>query len=240
MDLTAFSESIRFNRSIFSILFNRSYLIRREIRASAKKFSKFSDGQILDFGCGSMPYEYLFHHCEDYLGLDYEQDEIMRPARKVDVYYNGVTIPFPNDRFDTVLAFEVFEHIVNLEEIFSEITRILKPDGMLCFTVPFLFPYHETPYDYQRLTSWKWHEILVRFGFNDINIVTKPNDFTSLVQLIQIYILSLINPRNNSVIELLLMPINLIFNLVGLLGSKVPQDRTNFPLSIEVIARKIK
>src|SRR4030043_27366 len=44
--------------------------------------------------------------------------------------------PFKNDFFDTVTIIEVLEHIYDDGKAFSEIARILKPAGLLFFSVP--------------------------------------------------------------------------------------------------------
>lgn len=43
---------------------------------------------------------------------------------------------FPENSFDAVLATHVFEHIPNIVDIFAEIRKILKPDGIFIASVP--------------------------------------------------------------------------------------------------------
>jgi 2-polyprenyl-3-methyl-5-hydroxy-6-metoxy-1,4-benzoquinol methylase len=49
------------------------------------------------------------------------------------------SLSFPNDAFDLVITQDVLEHVPDPERAFSEISRVLKPDGCHIFTVP----YHE-------------------------------------------------------------------------------------------------
>jgi len=46
-------------------------------------------------------------------------------------------LTFPNDAFDYILSFDVFEHVPDYTKAFAECFRCLKPDGNLLFTVPF-------------------------------------------------------------------------------------------------------
>ncbi len=46
------------------------------------------------------------------------------------------SLPYPDNSFDSVIAIEVSEHINNHESFFSELNRILKPDGQLIFSTP--------------------------------------------------------------------------------------------------------
>ncbi len=46
-------------------------------------------------------------------------------------------LSFPDEEFDYVLTFDVFEHIADFQKAFRECYRVLKPTGRLFFTVPF-------------------------------------------------------------------------------------------------------
>jgi len=45
-------------------------------------------------------------------------------------------IPYEDNKFDMVVAFEVLEHIQNDKKAIAEINRVLKPGGFLVFSVP--------------------------------------------------------------------------------------------------------
>lgn len=45
-------------------------------------------------------------------------------------------LPFPDNTFDYVRANHILEHIANTDHLMSEIHRVLKPGGKLCFTCP--------------------------------------------------------------------------------------------------------
>jgi cyclopropane fatty-acyl-phospholipid synthase-like methyltransferase len=47
----------------------------------------------------------------------------------------GEGIPFDNDKFDAVVSFETFEHVGNADFLFSEIKRVLTPDGTFFATI---------------------------------------------------------------------------------------------------------
>ena len=47
-------------------------------------------------------------------------------------------LSFPDENFDYILSFDVFEHIPGYAEAFKECFRCLKPDGVLYFSVPFV------------------------------------------------------------------------------------------------------
>jgi SAM-dependent methyltransferase len=55
-------------------------------------------------------------------------------------------LPFEDDHFDLVAAFDVIEHVEDDARVFSELTRVLKPGGRLIFSVP-LHPSRWTTFD---------------------------------------------------------------------------------------------
>jgi SAM-dependent methyltransferase len=55
-------------------------------------------------------------------------------------------LPFDDGAFDLVTAFDVIEHVEDDASVFGELTRVLKPDGCLIFSVP-LHPARWTNFD---------------------------------------------------------------------------------------------
>jgi SAM-dependent methyltransferase len=115
----------------------------------AKTLRERSWGEVLDAGCGAMPYRRLIEErATSYDGLDIEQRT--RGVR----YVCSVTdmAPVPSRSYNTVLCSEVLEHVADPAAALAEIHRILKPGGRLLLTVPFLGRLHEEPKDYYRFT----------------------------------------------------------------------------------------
>jgi SAM-dependent methyltransferase len=51
---------------------------------------------------------------------------------------------------DVVNAMELFEHVERIDRGLEECFRVLKPEGRLLISVPFLYPVHADPFDFQR------------------------------------------------------------------------------------------
>lgn len=55
-------------------------------------------------------------------------------------------LSFADATFDLVTAFDVIEHVEDDRQVFAELTRVLKPGGLLLFSVP-LHPAYWTTFD---------------------------------------------------------------------------------------------
>lgn len=104
----------------------------------------------LDLGCGQriLPEwrleeeKSLVKKCKMVVGIDYDSNSLTR-NRSISFKVRGdiSKIPFKENSFDLVTANMVVEHLVNPEEQFQEINKILKPDGVMIFHTPNIFGY---------------------------------------------------------------------------------------------------
>ncbi|MFZ2167382.1 MAG: class I SAM-dependent methyltransferase [Minisyncoccia bacterium] len=79
-------------------------------------------------------------------------------------------LPFPDGVMDSVLVFNVLEHIYNYHFLVCEMRRVLKNGGQLVGFVPFLVNYHPDPHDYFRYTKEALQKILEDAGFRSIRV----------------------------------------------------------------------
>lgn len=84
---------------------------------------------------------------------------------------------------DVVNAIELFEHVENIEEGLKECYRVLKKNGMMLLSAPFLFPIHADPYDFQRWTSEKWKRTLKKLNFKVEKLISMGSFFTVMMDM---------------------------------------------------------
>lgn len=125
-------------------------------------------GKILDIGGkktnksgGFIP------HTKDILSWEYVNID---PKTEPDYLVDAATIPIKDDQVDCVLLCETLEHVTNPIAVLMEAYRLLKTDGVIIITMPFMFPVHAEPSDYQRWTDRKMELELSRAGFSNIRI----------------------------------------------------------------------
>jgi SAM-dependent methyltransferase len=177
-----------------------------------------------------------------YTGLDYatevsEKNELMA----ADVFYDGVTIPFPDNHFDSVFSSEVLEHVFNPDVILPEIYRVMKPGANLLLTCPFFWPEHEQPYDYARYSSFALKHLMQKHGFEVVHYEKTGSYWECLLQSLALYIWYFF-PHKIKPLETLLFTIFVTpLLLIGLaLSAILPQKvkRSDFYLNNVIVVRK--
>jgi SAM-dependent methyltransferase len=185
-----------FSPSWLSVIISPVYIVRRGLYKGITSFAQRLEGDILDFGCGAKPYESLFTEANSYVGVDIKVSGHIHKDSKVDVFYDGITLPFPDNSFDCVVCFEVIEHVFNIDEVCAEFSRVLKPNGLFLGTLPFVWEEHEIPYDFARYTSYGIKDILSRNNFRVIDLLKSTTYVLTLGQLFINYVSQNVSPRS--------------------------------------------
>lgn len=116
--------------------------------------AKHATGVVLDIGCADCwAKEYLSRENTCYIGLDHLVTGVTLYNTRPNVFADAASLPFTTGSIDTVIMFDVIEHVALPDHALQDIYRVLKPEGKLLLSMPFLYPAHDEPYDYQRLTT---------------------------------------------------------------------------------------
>lgn len=159
-----------FQPSFLSIILRPVFIIRRALFHTIKELAPAITGDVLDFGCGSKPYESLFQGATSYTGVDLDVTGHDHRDSRIDVFYDGKVLPFPDGQFDAVVSFEVFEHVFNLQEVLNEIRRVTRKSGHLLLSIPFAWEEHEVPFDFARYTSFGITHLLTEAGYEIVQL----------------------------------------------------------------------
>lgn len=122
-------------------------------------------GRVLDIGCADRRFATrLPAECE-YIGLDYPDTAVALYRTRPDVFADARRLPFPGASLHGVILKDVLEHVPSPEVVLSEIARVLSAGGILVLWMPFMYPIHDAPYDFQRYTEHGLRRYLTEHGF---------------------------------------------------------------------------
>jgi SAM-dependent methyltransferase len=132
----------------------------RSLRAAmADPELRLRGARVLDFGCGSRPYESWFTEAGAlYHGADIDAQAEVRVAR-------GGRLEAPDRQFDIVASFQVLEHVWDIDLYLREARRVLRDDGRLLLSTHGSWPYHPHPGDFRRWTADGLRREVVERGF---------------------------------------------------------------------------
>jgi len=124
------------------------------------------NSNFLDLGCGDGSFvKFLNESNINAVGVDVEDVNLEKDRTK-----------FPENSFENILLNSVVEHISNIDHLFNEIRRILKPGGNLIIVTPnFSYDYknfYNDPTHIRPFTHTSMLKILQIYKFN--NIIVKP------------------------------------------------------------------
>jgi SAM-dependent methyltransferase len=123
-----------------------------------------AESKIIDVGAGECQYLNFFRHAH-YVSQDLCVGDQAWDYSRIDIQSEIDSIPVASNSFDFVLCTEVLEHVAFPEKAFREFQRILKPQGKLFLTVPFVFGEHQIPHDYFRYTRFGLFHLAKEHGF---------------------------------------------------------------------------
>lgn len=137
------------------------WLMRGVKEKFLKSVSPSLRGRVLDIGCAGGSSRACLNDGVEYIGLDYYTTAAMYGSRPA-VFAMAENLPFPAASMDGILLLDVLEHVRDPDACMGEVERVLAPGGRLVLNVPFMYPLHDVPHDYQRWTRHGLHSLLAR------------------------------------------------------------------------------
>lgn len=187
------------------------YPLHQKVKVITEVSKKYFKGKLIDVGCGIMPYKPLILDnatLEDYKGVDienemYQKEGVVRP----DFFWNGKTLDFKDNEYDTAMLIEVLEHTPEPKVVLKEIHRILKNEGTLLITVPFLWTLHDVPYDEYRYTPFAMQKMLEETGYEIQEMEAFGGWHASMASTLALYVRRALKGRKKNLLSRLLFPV---------------------------------
>ncbi len=148
----------------------RTYLIDRMLGKL-----NIANAKILNIGCGTgHNMEVISHYGEVYvIDKNTQALELLPKGTYIEKKVcDACGLDYPDNFFDVVVSFDVFEHIQNDLNAVAEVRRVLKPNGKLVVTVPafpFLFSAHDEHLKHYRRYTKRMLRLLLR-SFSNLKL----------------------------------------------------------------------
>lgn len=117
----------------------RAAQIQRVIAAADQYGVDFRDKDVLDLGCGdgALSAQFLTHGASKLIGVDVDTGCVER-AREINAgqpaefcVCSSTKLPLDNECVDTIVSFDVFEHVSRPCTVLAECLRVLRPGGKM-------------------------------------------------------------------------------------------------------------
>jgi len=143
-----------------------------------------------------------------------------------------------SESIDVINAIELFEHVKKPENGLKECYRVLKRNGAMILSAPFLYPIHADPCDFQRWTKDKWEKELKAASFKIEKLEIMGRYFTVIMDMKK----ALINQLSlgmNYLFKLLYPFMDLLVKLDNIKLVKNNLRLTNYHQGYFIICKKI-
>ena len=150
----------------FNLIFSNKSILRIFQKEIFKEFK--IDGDVIEFGASSEIYKNFCksnsENCNiTYSNIDSSNEEFLNIDLQKD---NSFEI-----RYDFAVIFNVLEHVLNPNLAIKNLSKILKKNGKIIGSTPFIFRIHGAPKDYSRFTKDHLIELLKLNDFENIQII---------------------------------------------------------------------
>ena len=224
--LKSLYKKLRFLKGSF---FHPQWLSGKTHSSFSRSFTDITNKHILNIGSGDSILANKFQSSNTIVQLDYPLTN-SNYEHKPEIYGTATCLPFGNDSFDIVLLLEVLEHIPNDQQALMEAYRVLKPEGRIFLSTPFMYPIHDAPYDFRRYTRYGVSLLLTTAKFNIERVFERGNALTAVFLLLNIALLQQLKyiESKSKVLAVFLLPfvyfICLGCNTIGAIFQNVFND----------------
>lgn len=164
---------------------NPGAIIENTLRSKMlRRFLELNPGGsvLLDLGCGTRPYRSIYQpFFEKTIGAELPNTPF--PNEGIDLRCSATSVPLPDNSIDFILCTEVLHDLPEPDLFFNEVKRLLKPEGVLFLTSPFVVPIVDGTYDHYRYTEYGLRYRMLKSGLTVDSIQPVGDIFASSITL---------------------------------------------------------
>lgn len=147
---------------------------RIDIENCLKKYLPAIQGTILEIGSKNRRYDNLLQSTPTAIDII--------PNKRLNVEYGDINdLRFENSTFDNIICFEVLEYSDSPTKAISEVIRVLRKNGTLLMSVPFMFKIHGDKLRYTK--DYLYSNLLV--DFHSVKVIKLGNAYSIILTIIR-------------------------------------------------------
>lgn len=198
-------------------------------------------GVLLDIGAADRWIKAHLPAETSYVALDYPATGNEFYDARPDIFADACSLPLADQCVDCVVCLEVIEHVPDPARAVTEIARVLKPGGRAWISMPFLYPVHNEPFDFQRYTEFGLRRDMERASLDVVSLHRSGHAIRAAGLVMCLAIAGGVDARKG-VLKVLLLPIALLAisatNVAAWLMSLVWPDWKNIATGHHLELRK--
>jgi SAM-dependent methyltransferase len=152
-----------------SAVWGKKYITYRRLWLDSclNAYSNEMHGSVIDLGGKRENKRGSFRPLENeadswlYINLD--------PKATPNIFADVTQTPLRGESVDCLICTEVLEHLPNPQACVDEAHRLLRKGGVVFASVPFIYPVHADPFDFQRFTEDGFRKLFS--GFSSVEII---------------------------------------------------------------------
>lgn len=216
-------QVLAFGRRLFHSLkrtpLHPQWIAFRDEEPHLRALAGLVHGRVLEIGSGERRLEKHLRADTRYIGLDYPPSG-QRYGSRPDVWGDGSRLPFQEGTMDGVVLLEVLEHLPDPRTALMEASRVVAPGGRVLLSFPFLYPIHDAPYDFSRLTQFGLEQMAAEAGLEIIRLTERggPGEAAALLASLALAKTALQSIEQRSLAALAVLPLTLLVPLINMVG----------------------
>ncbi len=143
--------------------------------------------------------------------------------QSVDIVADISDLPLKDASVGRIICDQVLEHVENPDKVVQEIFRVLKPGEYAYVSLPFMYPFHASPSDFQRYTHIGLQRILASGDVQEVGVRSGP--FSTLTTYLCYVFASLFSFGNVRLYWFLVLISTFIFfpiKFLDVIGNRLP------------------